>query len=63
MDGRPILVLKKRCADLKVSGFVWTPPESYHLETDYMDVTMFRLKDMKDIISNYGYDVLLRFYR
>ena len=58
MDGRPVLV-KKRCAVSKVAGFVWTQPESYHLETDYVDVvTTFRLKDL----SNYGCDILLRLY-
>ena len=38
---------------------MWTQPESYHLETDYVDVvTTFRLKDL----TNYGCDILLRFY-
>lgn len=38
---------------------MWTQPESYHLETDYVDVvTTFRLKDL----TNYGFDILLRLY-
>ena len=38
---------------------MWTQHESYHLETDYVDVvTTFRLKDL----TNYECDILLRLY-